>query len=331
MQPTLKNPLRRALLAAFAATATLVAAPTAFAQAYPTKPIRLVVVAPAGGTSDIVARTLADGLTPLLGQTVIVDNKPGGLGAIGAQELLSAPHDGYTFLIGPNGLVSEIPHIAKPRFDPFKDIKPLAELSRAGLVLVGNASVPASNLKELIAYVKANPGKISHASYSTGTLSHIMGVEFNKLAGLDMTHVGYKGSPPALQDVMGGHVALMFDGPPTSVPMIKVGKLKAFAVSSPKRLSTLPDVPTFTELGFPQIDDFAWVGLWTTPGVPADVLAKVRDATLKVLQTPKLIDRFREQGQEVGQPLTPEQMSQSLRVASDKHGAHLKAIGFKPD
>ena len=331
MQPTLKNPLRRALLAAFAATATLAAAPAAFAQTYPTKPVRLVVVAPAGGTSDIVARALADGLTPLLGQTVIVDNKPGGLGAVGAQDMLSAPHDGYTFLIAPNGLVSEIPHIAKPRFDPFKDIKPLAQLSQSGLVLVGNTSLTASNLKELVAYVKSNPGKISYASYSTGTLSHTMGQEFNKLAGLDMTHVGYKGSPPALQDVMGGHVALMFDGPPTSVPMIKAGKLKAYAVSTPKRLSALPDVPTFTELGFPQIDDFAWVGLWTAPDVPADVQAKVRDATLKVLQQPKVIERFREQGQEVGQPLTPEQMSQSLRAASDKHGAHLKAIGFKPE
>mgnify|MGYP003693946443 CR=1 FL=1 len=274
---------------------------------------------------------MADGLTPLLGQTVIVDNKPGGLGAIGVQDLLSAPHDGYTFLIAPNGLVSEIPHIAKPRFDPFKDIKPLAELSRSGLVMVGNAALPASNLKEVVAYVKANPGKVSYASYSTGTVSHTMGVELSKLAGLDMTHVGYKGSPPALQDVMGGHVALMFDGPATSIPMLKTGKLKAFAVSSPKRMSALPDVPTFTELGYPQIDDIAWIGLWTTPDVPADIQAKVREATLKVLQQPKVAERFKELGTDVGQPLTPEQLSQSLRAASDKHGANLKAIGFKPE
>ena len=146
-----------------------------------------------------------------------------------------------------------------------------------------------------------------------------------------MTHVGYKGSPPALQDVMGGHVALMFDGPATSIPMIKAGKLKAFAVSSPKRMSALPDVPTFTELGFPQIDDIGWIGLWTTPDVPADIQAKVREATLKVLQQPKVAERFKELGMDVGQPLTPEQLSQSLRVASERHGANLKAIGFKPD
>ena len=262
-------------------------APAALAQAWPSKP-SAVVTAPPGGTADIVARTLADGLTPLLGQTVIVDNKAGGLGAVGTQDLLSSPRDGYTFLIAVNALVSEIPHIAKPRYDPFKDIKPLAELSRSGLVMVGNAALPASNLKELIAYVKANPGKVSYASYSTGTMSHTMGVELNKLAGLDMTHVGYKGSPPALQDVMGGHVALMFDGPATSIPMLKTGKIKAFAVSSPKRMGALPYVPTFAELGYPQIDDIGWMGLWTTPDVPADIQAKFREATLKALQQPKV-------------------------------------------
>ena len=327
----LKNPLRRALLGTVAGAALLATTPAALAQAWPSKPIRLVVVAPAGGSSDTVARTLADGLTPLLGQTVIVDNKPGGLGAIGAQDMLMAPHDGYTFLIAPNGLVSEIPHIVKPRFDPFKDIKPLAELSRSGLVMVGNPALPASNLKELVTYVKANPGKVSYASFSTGTVSHTMGLELNKLAGLDMTHVGYKGSPPALQDVMGGHVALMFDGPATSIPMLKTGKLKAFAVSSTKRMSALPDVPTFAEAGYPQIDDIAWVGVWTTPDVPADIQTKVREASLKVLQQPKVAERFRELGMDVGQPLTPEQMSQSLRAASEKHGAHLKAIGFKSE
>jgi tripartite-type tricarboxylate transporter receptor subunit TctC len=326
-----KSSLRRAVLGTVAGAALLAMTPAVLAQAWPSKPIRLVVVAPAGGSSDIVARTLADGLTRLLGQTVIVDNKPGGLGAIGVQDLLSAPRDGYSFLIGPNGLVSEVPHIAKPRFDPFKDIKPLAELSRSGLVMVGNAALPASNLKEVVAYVKANPGKVSYASYSTGTVSHTMGVELSKVAGLDMTHVGYKGSPPALQDVMGGHVALMFDGPATAIPMLKSGKLKAFAVSSTRRMSALPEVPTFTELGYPQINDIAWIGLWTTPDVPADIQAKVREATLNVLQQAKVAERFKELGTDVGLPLTPEQLAQSLRAASEKQGANLKAIGFKPE
>ena len=261
--------LRRALLGALAGTCLLAAVPAAMAQAWPSRPIRLVVGAPAGGTADLIARTLTEGLAPQLGQPVIVDNKAGGMGAIGTQDLISSPHDGYTFMVGVNGLATEVPHVVKTRTDMLKDVKPLAELTRTGLVMVGTPALPASNLKEVIAYVKANPGKVSYASYSTGTMSHTMGQELNKLAGLDMTHVGYKGSPPALQDVMGGHVALMFDGPATSIPMLKSGKLKAFAVSSTKRMNVLPDVPTFTELGYPQITDIAWIGLWTTPEVPA--------------------------------------------------------------
>jgi tripartite-type tricarboxylate transporter receptor subunit TctC len=327
----LTNPLRRAMLGTLTAASLLAMAPIALAQSWPSKPIRLVVGAPAGGTADIVARTLAEGLTPLLGQPVIVDNKAGAMGAIGTQDLLQSPHDGYTFMVGVNGLVTEVPHVVKSRVDMFKDVKPLVQLSQTGLVLVGSPSLPASNLKDVIAYVKAHPGKVNYASYSTGTMSHTMGLELNKLAGLDMTHVGYKGSPPALQDLMGGHVALMFDGPATSIPLIKGGKVKALAVSAPKRLAVLPDVPTFTELGYPQISDIAWVGLWTTPDVPAEVQAKVREATLKVLQQPKVIERFKEQGQDVGLPLTPDELSKSLRAASDKHSANLKAIGFKPD
>ncbi|MGO4394293.1 Bug family tripartite tricarboxylate transporter substrate binding protein [Variovorax sp. M-6] len=327
----LKNPLRRAMLGTLAAASLLAMAPIALAESWPSKPIRLVVGAPPGGTSDIVARTLAEGLAPLLGQPVIVDNKAGGMGAIGLQDLLQSPHDGYTFMVGVNGLVTEIPHVVKTRVDMFKDVKPLAQLTQTGLVLVGNPSLPASNLKDVIAYVKAHPGKVSYASYSSGTMSHTMGQELNKLAGLDMTHVGYKGSPPALQDVMGGHVALMFDGPATSVPLIKAGKLKAFAVGAPKRLAALPDVPTFAELGYPKIGDVAWMGLWTKPDVPAEVQAKVREATLKVLQQPKVIERFREQGQDIGLPLTPDELSKSLRAASDRHAANLKAIGFQPE
>ncbi|MDM0047381.1 tripartite tricarboxylate transporter substrate binding protein [Variovorax sp. J22R115] len=327
----LKTPLRRAMLGALAAVSLLAMAPTALAQGWPGKPIRLVVGAPAGGTADTVARTLAEGLTPLLGQSVIVDNKAGAMGAIGTQDLLQSPHDGYTFMVGVNGLVTEVPHVVKSRIDMFKDVKPLAQLTNTGLLLVGTPSLPASNLKEVISYVKAHPGKVSYASYSSGTMSHTMGQELNKLAGVDMTHVGYKGSPPALQDVMGGHVALMFDGPATSVPLIKAGKLKAFAVGSPKRLAALPDVPTFTELGYPKIGDVAWMGLWTTPDVPSDVQAKLREATLKVLQQPKVIERFKEQGQDIGLPLTPDELSKSLRAASDRHAANLKAIGFQPE
>ena len=182
-----------------------------------------------------------------------------------------------------NSLVSEIPHIVKLKIDMASEIKPLAELARGGLVLVGNPSVPARTLPELVAHVKANPGKVNYASYTAGTLSHVLGLQLNKAAGIDMTHVGYKGSTPALTDVMGGHVPLMFDGMATSLPLIKGGKIKAFAVSTPKRVAQLPDVPTFTELGYPQLEAIAWMGLWVKPDVPAPVQAKLREAALKVM------------------------------------------------
>ncbi|HZN46115.1 MAG TPA: tripartite tricarboxylate transporter substrate binding protein, partial [Ramlibacter sp.] len=205
---------RRALLTAGA----LSLLPTlAQAQAWPTRPVRLIVAGPAGGSADIVARLVAEPLQKELGQPVIVDNKPGAAGAIAVGELLQAQRDGHALLVGVNSLVSEIPHIVKLRWDMAKELKPLAELARGGLVLVAHPSLPARNLPELVAHTRANAGKVSYASYSAGTQSHVLGLLLNRAAGIDLTHVGYKGSTPALADVMGNHVPLMFDGLATSL------------------------------------------------------------------------------------------------------------------
>ena len=327
---TLLNTTRRAALGVIAGAALLAAAPGTFAQAWPAKPVRIVIGAPPGGTADIVARLLAEGLQKEWGQPVIVEPKPGAAGMIAMQDFLGQPADGYTLLVSVNALVTEIPHVIKVRFDPFKDVKPLADLSRSGLVFVGNATLPAKNVPEVVAYVKANPGKVSYASYSAGTISHTMGLELNKAAGIDLNHVPYKGSPPALQDLAGGHVQLMFDGPATSIPMIKGGKIKAFAVSGPTRNPALPEVPTFAEQGFPVIDDVAWMGLWLKPGVPADVQAKVRQAALKVMAQPAVKARLAELGNDAGTGATPEELAKSLQTASDKQGATLRALGIKP-
>ena len=190
-----KAPLRRALLGAIAGASLLAAVPAAMAQTWPTKPVRIVIGAPAGGTADILARTLADGMQKEWGQPVIVDAKPGGAGTIGVNELMRSPADGHTLYLAVNSTVTEIPHVIKVRYDPFKDLKPLVDLGGAGLVFVGNTSLPAKNLAEVISYVKANPGKVSYASYSAGTISHTVGLELNKAAGTDMSHVPYKGSP----------------------------------------------------------------------------------------------------------------------------------------
>jgi tripartite-type tricarboxylate transporter receptor subunit TctC len=324
------NPIRRALIGALAGAALLAAAPAALAQAWPTKPVRIVIGAPVGGTTDIIARLLADGLQKEWGQPVIVEAKPGAAGMIAMQDFLGQPADGHTLLVAINALVTEIPHVIKVRFDPFNSVKPVADLARSGLVFVGNPSLPAKNVAEVVAYVKANPGKVSYASYSLGTISHTMGLELNKAAGIDMTHVPYKGSPPALQDVMGGHVPLMFDGPATSIPMIKGGRLKAFAVSGPKRNPALPEVPTFAEQGFPMLDEVAWMGLWLKPDVPADVQAKIRQTALKVMAQPAVQARLAEFGNDAGSGASPEDLSKSLKRDYDKQGATLRGLGINP-
>ena len=303
----------------------------ASAQAFPNKPMRIIVGAPAGGATDVIARTLAEGLAPLLGQPVIVDNKPGAAGLIGTQELLKAPRDGHTLMVNVNGILSEVPHVMKMPFDPLKDVRPLAELARSGLLMVGSPQLPVNDVKGAVSYIKANPGKTSFASYGTGSLSHTLGLEFNKLMGTDMIHVSYRGSPPALLDVMGGAVPFMFDGPASSLPLLKGGKLKAFATTAPQRLTVLPDVPTFAELGYKDMTEVVWIGLWTTPDVPAAAQAKVRDAVLKVLQQPKAREQFAGLGLDIGSGASQDELSRSLRAASDKQAATLKAIGFKPE
>lgn len=305
---------------------------TGYAQAQATdKALRIVVGAPAGGTADIVARTLSEGLAQLLAQPIVVDNKPGGAGLIGLQELLKAPQDGQTVMISVNGLVSEIPHAMKLPIDPLKELRPIAEIARTGLLFVGAPNVPASNLREVIAHIKANPGKVNYGSYSPGTLSHTLGLEFNKLAGTDMAHIGYRGSPPALTDLMGGHVSFMFDGPATSIPMIKAGKIKVFATTAPTRLGMLPDVPTFAELGYKDLTETAWMGMFVPQGFPAASQSRLRDAVLKVLEQPAVRQRFAALGLDMAPPATPDDLVKSLRSASERQAATLKAVGFKPE
>lgn len=311
-----------------AATATHAQAQAAH---WPSKPVRVIVAGPPGGSADIVARLLADNLGKAIGQPVIVEPKPGAAGAIAVNELSQAPRDGHTLLVGVNSLVSEIPHIVKLRFDMNKELRPVAELSRSGLVMVGSPALPARNLAEVVSYVKANPGKVNYASYSPGTMSHVLGLLLNQAAGLDMTHVGYKGSTPALTDVMGGHVPLMFDGIPTSLPLVRSGKIKAFAVSSPTRSALLPDVPTFRELGYPQLDAVGWMGLWLNPEVPAAVQTQVREATLKALAGAAARERLQEVGFEPGQIRSVDDIQKGLRADYDRVGAVLKSIDFKPE
>jgi tripartite-type tricarboxylate transporter receptor subunit TctC len=321
----------RAALAAALGSTLLFAQPVT-AQTWPDKPIRLVVPAPAGSGLDQVSRILAERLSPALGQQVIVDNKPGAAGIIGAGDVLKSPRDGSTFMVMINGFASEIPHAVKMPFDPLTTFRPLVELARYGLVFASHPLVPANDLAGFIAYAKANRGKVNFASSSAGTVSHTLGLELNKAAGLDMVHVPYKGSPPALQDLMGGQVQVMFDASSNVQPFAKAGKLKVLATTAPQRLATFPDVPTFAELGYKDITAVAWAGLWSAADVPAPIQQKMREATLKVLQDPKVRETFvTAMGWGLGSGATPEEMVASLRAESDRQAARLKAIGFKPE
>ncbi|MDW3685111.1 tripartite tricarboxylate transporter substrate binding protein [Cupriavidus sp. CV2] len=322
---------RQTLALTIAFVPLLSTAQAANAAEWPARPVRIIVGAPPGGTADIVARLFAHELQRPLGQAVIVDNKAGAAGTIGVHGLLSAPRDGYTFLLIQKGIASEVPHTMQMSYDPFKDIVPIAQLTRQGLVLVGNPGLPAKNLGELITYVKANPGKVDYANFGVGLRGQTIGVQFNRLAGLTTGTVSYKGSPPALQDVMGGHVPLMFDGPATSLPFIKAGKLKAFAIAYHKRISALPDLPTFAELGFPALKEVSWMGLWSAPGVPPAVVARMRDATLKVMQSPDIRKKIEDLGMEIGSPATSEALSADVRESSERQGELLRSINFKPE
>lgn len=329
--PSLFHTIRRHLSLAVIALATSTTV-TAQAQTdWPSKPIRLIVTGPAGGTADTLARLLADGLQQDLKQPVIVESKAGASGALGIHELKASGKSGYTFLVIQDGALSEAPVAQKVSYDPFKDLTPVAQLTRTGLVLVANKNLPFQNLQEFIAYAKKQPDGVDFASYATGFKAHTSGMLLGQLAKINMRHVGYKGSPPALVDLMGGHIPLMFDGVTTSLPLIRSGKIRALAASYPTRLQALPDVPTFKELGYPQLGKPGWFAVWAHPEAPAAIQQKLRDVALAHFRKESVLKQIAAIGMEPGQPLTKAEMIADLKDASQKQAALLKSIGYQPE
>jgi len=318
----------RSLMKLSAALALAALAALAQAQSWPDKPVKLIVPAPAGGTMDVIARILGEQLAADIGQPVIIDNKPGAGGAIGVQAMNAAPADGQTLMVMVSNILTEIPHVMKTSFDPLKDVKPVVAVARSGLVFVAAPNFPASDVKGVVAYVKANPGKVSYASYSAGTGSHYAGAIFNRKAGLDLTHVPFPGSPPALQNVMGGQIGLMFDGMVTSLPMIKAGKIKVLAVGTKTRSPYLPDVPTMAELGYPEIDIANWAGIVAPSAVSAEVVDKVSAAVQKAVSAPKVRERLQSLGFEVITPIGPAQLGPMVREEHARNAAIVKSFGI---
>ncbi len=306
-------------------------APLVFAQTYPNHAIRLVVPFPAGGTTDILARDVAKRLTDTLGQAVVVDNRPGAGGNIGADMVAKAAPDGYTLLMGTVGTHAINPSLyAKMPYDHIKDFVPVVLVAGVPNVLVVNPSVPVNSVADLIKLAKTKPGAINFASSGSGTSIHLSGELFKAMAGVDMTHVPYKGSSPALADLMGGQVQIMFDNLPSSLALIKSGKLRAVAVTSLKRAPALPDVPTIAESGLPGFEASSWFGLLAPAGTPAPIVVRLNAEVNKYLQSPEGKDQLLAQGAEVAGG-SPEQFVAHIRAETDKWAKVVKISGAKVD
>ncbi|HVF65905.1 MAG TPA: tripartite tricarboxylate transporter substrate binding protein [Casimicrobiaceae bacterium] len=324
----MKTSRRRAMVAAI----VLTVAPITNAQTtYPNKPIRVVVPFPAGGTTDILARAAAQKMSDAWGQPAVVDNRPGAAGNIGSELVAKAPNDGYTLLMGTVGthainasLYSKMP------YDHVKDFVPIVLVAGVPNVLVVHPSVPANSVKELIAYGKANPGKLNFASSGSGTSIHLAGELFKVSTGVAMQHVPYKGSAPAISDLLGGQVQLMFDNLPSALPHIKGGKLKALAVTSATRAPALPDVPTVAEAGIPGFEASSWFGLLAPAGTSRDIVTKINGDVAKWLATADAKEKLTAAGANVFGG-TPEDFAKHIAAETTKWAKVVKESGAKVD
>ena len=281
----------------------------AFAADFPSKPVTMVVPFAPGGPTDAMARTLAAAVKAPLGQTVIVENKAGAGGNIGAEAVARADRDGHTVLFGTSGpLAINVSLYRKIGYDPVKSFAPVIQLGHLPNVLVVHPSVPAKTVKELIAYGKANPGKLSYASSGNGASSHLAGVLFNNMAGTDFQHIPYKGTGPALTDLLGGQVAMTFTDVLTAQPYIKAGKLRALGVTTKERSQALPDVPTVAEQGVTGFDVSVFFGLVVPAGTPKETIAKLNAAFATALKQPEVRQQLQAQGLEFASSTTPEQL-----------------------
>lgn len=281
---------------AAAALCALAAAGAAQAQGYPAKTVRLVVPFAAGGSTDMVARALAPRLAEMLGQQFVVDNRPGGGTVIGTENVARSAADGYSLLVVPAPFTINPSLLPKLPYDPLADFTPVTLINTTPLVVVVNPSVPARNVKELIALAKTRPGTLNFGSSGTGGSNHLAGELFNAMAGVKMVHVPYKGNAPALTDLVGGHVDLIFNGLTSAYPFIKSNRLRPLAVTSLKRSAVLPDLPTLDESGLKGFEAVAWNGLAGPAKMPAEIVERLSGAIRKVLANPEMRERLKTEG-----------------------------------
>ena len=327
----LHHTTRRTLLASLAVAAAGALPLGALAQNFPTKPITIIVPFSAGGTTDILARIVGQGLTTELGQSVVVDNKPGAGGNIGGSLAAKAAADGYTLFMGTVGTHAINQSLYKKMpFDPVKDFAPLSRVATVPNLLVAHPSQPFKTVKEMIAYAKANPGKITYGSPGSGASPHVSGELFKSMTGTDLLHIPYKGSAPAMTDLLGGQTSVMFDNMPSAIQHVRSGKLRPIAVTTAKRSPELPDVPTIAEAGVPGYEATSWFGMFAPAGTPKPVLDKLHAALIKVLNQADVKKKIAEQGGDVVAE-TPEQFAAFIKAETAKWGKVVKDSGATVD
>ena len=313
------------------AVATTLAAPHALAQTYPGKPVRLVIPFPPGGATDIFGRVLAQKLGELVGQQVVVENRPGAGGTIGSDMVAKAAPDGYTILLATTSTHSIGPALnPKMPYDAKKDFAPVIHMADATNILIASPTLPVNNLKELIAHAKANPGKLNFASSGNGTIVHLTGEQFKAATGTFIVHIPYKGTALSIPDLIAGQVAFVFDNIASALPHIRGGKVKTLGISALKRSPLVPDIPTMDEAGLKGFESNTYFGVFAATGTPAPIIQRLNAEINKALQAADFRERLGALGAEpVGGP--PEQLARAVARDTEKYAAVIKRAGIKPD
>jgi tripartite-type tricarboxylate transporter receptor subunit TctC len=298
------------------------------AQDYPAQPIKIIVATPAGGIADLVGRTLAQKLSEA-GKTAVVENRSGAAGAIAAEAAAKSPPDGYTLFVAMHQTHAILPNLsAKLPYDAAKDFAPITNIAGSANILVVNPAVPAKSMKELVAHAKANPGKLTFASQGNASSGHIVGEQFRQIAGIDIVHVPYRGAAPAIQDLVAGHVSMMFDIVPLSRAQLAAGKVRALAVASAERLPAVPDVPTMVEAGFPELEGGPWFGLVAPAGTPRAIVDWLNRETRKVFSAHDVREQFLAQGMTL--PLgTPEEYAAYIAAETKRWGEMIRRANIR--
>lgn len=321
--------MRLAALASAAALAFSVSAP-ARAQDWPDKPVRLVISFAPGGVHDTLARVLQPRLTEALGQPIVIENRPGAGGNIAASTVAKSAPDGYTFLVASEAIATNAYLYRSMAYDPYKDLAPVAKLADYPMALIANASLPASNIKELVALAKAKPGSLSYGSAGIGASGHLAGELLKSVAGIDMVHVPYKGGAPALADLIAGRVQVMFLSVSLSAPQARQGKVKVLAVTGDRRSDKLPEVPTAAEEGFPEVQALLFSSLLAPAETPAPIIHRMNAEVVKALKMPEVEKRLTELGA-VPAPSSPEQFARILKSEGSRWGTLIREKNIHAD